>query len=113
MNSYNSGSILHHKDISIVWIEEHAGYSHVWRCPEVGEKMIIIKDSPDGDEIKPFDLYCYEVIEKSKLLLSNKIKVKHIEIKQAVFNQEESNYQLYTKKRFEIFSFLKRKFKSK
>lgn len=112
MNGYNNGNILHHEDIRIVWIESHAGYSHVCRCPDVGEKIIIVSNSPDGDEVKPFDLYCYEVIEKSKSL-SNEIKLKRIEIKQAVFNQEENNYQFYIKKRWDIFSFLKRKVKSK
>ena len=111
MNDYNSGKILHHKDITILWIESHAGYSHVRRCPNVGEKIIIVSDSPDGNEVKPFDLYCYEVIEKREST-SIEIKLKRLEIKQAVFNQDENNYQFYIKERCNIFSFLRRKLKS-
>lgn len=111
-HGYNCGDILHHEDIRITWIESHAGYSHVRRCPDVGEKMIIVKDSPKGDELKPFDLYCYEVVEKRKVL-SNQIKLKRIEIKKAIFSKEENEYQLHTKERWDIFSFLKRNGKSK
>ena len=77
-----------------------------------GEKMIIIKDSPVGDELKPFDLYCYDVVEKRKVL-SNEIKLKRTEIKKAIFNQEENGYQLYVKECWNLFSFLKREDKSR
>lgn len=107
-----SGDILLHEDIEIVWIENHAGYSHVWRCPDVGEKMIIVKDSPVGDELEPFDLYCYKVLEKRKVL-SDEIKLKRIGIKKAIFIQQENNYQFYTKKRWNIISFFKREGKSR
>lgn len=108
MNGYDSGNILHHEDIRIVWIGGHAGHSHTWRCPDVGEEMVVISDSPDGDEIKPFTLYCYEVAQKRKSL-SNEIRLRLTGKRQAVFNQKEGCYQFYIKKRRGVFSFLKLK----
>ena len=110
MNGYNSGSILHHEYIRIMWIKEHAGYSHVLRCPDVGEKMIIVSNSPNGEEINPFDLYCYEVIGKNESF-TNEIKLKRIEIKQGVYNRERNKYQFHTKERWNIFSLFTRKSK--
>ena len=110
---YQNGDVLNNEVINITWITEHAGYSHTYRCPTIGEKMIIVKDSPDGDELKPFNLYCYEVIGEPNGFNYKKIEIKLIEIKQAIFNQEQNEYQLYIKERWDIFSFLKRKVKSK
>lgn len=110
MNGYNKGDILHHVDIRIGWVKSHAGYSHTFNCPNIGEKMVIIKDSPDMDKLKPFDLYCYEVVGK-KTIFSLDIELKRIDIKQAIFNKEENNYNLYTKKSRGIFSFFKKSIK--
>lgn len=103
-HKHNNGDILHHQDITITWIDSHAGYSHTSRCPNAGEKMVIISRSPDGTETKPFDIYCYDVTHKSKLS-SYEIKLKRTDIIQAIFNQEVNKYQFHNK-HSHIFSFL-------
>lgn len=112
-HKYQNGSVLHNPEINITWITEHAGYSHVYRCPEIGERMIIVGDSPDTDKLKPFDIYCYDVVAKPQSFGYQKIELKLIEVKQVIFNKEENIYQFYIKERWDIFSFLKRKVKSK
>ena len=97
MSGYTSGQILDKEDITITWIESHVGYSHTLRCPDIGEKIIIVNDSPRGNESKPLNLYCYEVIDK-KYFLGYTITLKKIELKQAVFNKEKNEYEFYTKR---------------
>ncbi len=105
------GDILLNGEIKITWIIEHAGYSHVFRCPEVGEKMIIIKDSPDVVKLDPLDIYCYNVIAKPSNSLFgftnyNHIELKLIDVKQVIFNKDKNEYEFYIKKRKRLFGLI-------
>ncbi len=97
-HNYHSGDILHNSNINITWIWQHHGYSHVLICPNVGEKMVVVKDSPGTEIDKIFCLYCYNVIEREDNVgLSTRIKLELIEVKEAIYNPIENTYQLYHK----------------
>jgi hypothetical protein len=96
-NGNTRGDVLLHEEINLTWIEPHAGYSHSFTCPQVGETMIIVKDSPHGDETKPFELYCYKVVGNHGFL-SRSLRLLRTEIKLAIFNHEAHRYEFYVKK---------------
>lgn len=114
-HDHNSGAdVLSHETINITWITEHAGYSHTNRCPDIGEKMLVLKDSPDIDRTKPFEMYCYQVIGEPRSYFFKDIELKLIEVKQAIFNKETGQFEFYTPPaRRNIFSFFSNKTRRK
>ena len=113
MSGALSGDILHLDKINITWIErDDDGYSHSPARPIVGDKIIVVEDSPNINITTPFDLYCFEVINvELGTSRSCYVYVNLIETKQAVFNKECSCYEFYNKNKWNIISWLKNEFK--
>jgi len=97
--NFRSGEdVLYHYIINLVWINQHVGYSHTTKCPEIGEKIVIIKDSPGTGCKGAFSMYCYEVIEdeyKESSTFSTRLKLGLIEIREVIFNEELGSYEFY------------------
>lgn len=89
MDDKTGKDVLHNENIQIVWFDDHSSHSS-GKCPDLGDKMVVVDYYYDSHESEPFDIYCYAVIEKPR---ANDVKLKRIEVKQAVFNKEENNYQ--------------------
>lgn len=104
--NFSSGDVLHNTEIDLTWIPEQAGYYHSDRCPNIGEKLVIVKDSPNTEKVKPFDLFCYEVIDKPKPRIYQYLKLKLIDVRQVIFNQEDGDYGFYIKPIGKFNSFL-------
>lgn len=91
-NNQYSGDILHNEQIELTLIQHHLGYSHNLRHIDVNDKIVIIEKSPSSDNVNRFKLNCYTVLSKSKLL-ANRISLKRIEIKQAIF--DKNKFKIY------------------
>ena len=99
MHNHRSGShVLDQGNIRITWIDSHARYSHTARCPEVGEKMVVVPDMPyDGRESSIFDIHCYEVIKRSDCAFSyNSIELKKIEVKKVKYDHTDSSFTFHS-----------------
>jgi hypothetical protein len=82
--------------IRIVWIAEHAGYSHTARVPKVGEFLVIKRDSPSlSDKDKEFDLYCYKVVPGESF--NSSVYLEKGSIRSAFFNTKTGKYQFTNK----------------
>lgn len=93
MKNGQSGDILHNEEISITWIEEHRGYSHSDKCPSKGDSIIIVKNSPDTNDRKPFYVYCYEVISQEyNIVSSSKIILKRTRDRKVRFDGNEYSF---------------------
>ncbi len=89
------------EQISLIWIEGHAGYSHSKTKPKLGGTICIIKSSPHSillDHRNPFDIYCYEATEMPKNFGTDKFILTRLEIKQAILNVKTMEYEPYTPK---------------
>lgn len=96
-----SGDVLLKDGLELTWIDEHGGFSHSGMCPNVGGKIMILKNSAGThhpNESTPFKIYCYEVISNKKIMIYNTIFLKFIEVKECVFNEQENKYEFYTHK---------------
>lgn len=109
-HNYQSGSVLVHENLDLTWCDEQSGYCHSRSCPNLGDKIVVINGSSNPEQIKPFDLYCYVVVEKRKSLF-DKIKIKRVEIKQVIFNWNIGEYEFYQKKNYNPFKFINQIFK--
>lgn len=108
-NGCQTGDILHIPKLNISWLPSHKGYAGTSICPKVGDKMIIIKDSPDMEKLEPFILYCYEVMGRRNDITNTKvIYIQFLEIRTAVFNSKETAYEIYHKKQTTKKSFFKK-----
>lgn len=95
-----SGDVLLKDELELTWIDEHGGFSHSGMCPNVGGKIMILKDSAGThhpNELTSFKVYCYEVISKKEIFY-NRMELKFIEVKECVFNEQENKYEFYVHK---------------
>lgn len=95
MHKYENGDILHHREIRIRWFASAGGYYHSWQLPSPGEKMVIIENSPSGDELKKFAVYEYNVTSVKTDAFSNEILLSLIGIRPAIFNPAKNKYEFY------------------
>lgn len=104
----NGSEILNEKTLTITWLESQSGYCHSKKCPDIGDEIVIIKNSPGIRNLGPFKIYCYKVVNKQNYTPFKDIQIELTGIKKALFNKEQCNYKLQTKNSPGIFSFLKR-----
>jgi hypothetical protein len=101
-----NGKVLHNNILDLYWLSNHSGYSHTINRPKVGEKMVIINDSPDiywSTKQEPFYMYCYDVIDEPEVKYDfefPKLIIQLIEIKLVIYNKKIGKYQFYEKKSF-------------
>ncbi len=99
-----SGDILNNEYLTLSWVSQHAGYSHTLRSPNIGETMVIIKDSPSGEETEPFYIYCYQVAD-TILRVFEDFYLKLFDVRKVVFNKETDSYEI--KVPFNLISYIK------
>lgn len=84
-------------EYKLTWIHSHAGYSHTYKLPKVGDRIIIIDDSPDVNPLQEhrlnFKMKIMEVVNYS-YGLSDYLELKLLEIKNARFNKKLHKYEL-------------------
>ena len=78
--------------LGVIWLDCVDNYEHTFNCPEVGDKMVIVKGCPDILNLKEFDVHCYTVVSK-RTRSSSEIELKKIETKKAIFNKEKNKYE--------------------
>lgn len=96
-----SGDVLLEDGLELTWIDDHGGYGHSGMCPNVGDKVMILKDSAGThhpNELTPFKIYCYDVISQKETYIYKRMELKFVEVKECVFNEQENKYELYVHK---------------
>lgn len=96
MKDYTNGQFPLREATRLNWIDGHAGYSHSSRKPCVGERIILLSDSPDSENKKPFPAYIFErKTNNENDFLVRSINLKFIERVDIIF--QDNKYQLYIK----------------
>jgi len=88
----NGQDVLENNIIEVTWIPSQRGYNFGGKTPKVGEKMVIIEESPDINRTNVFDMYCYEVIEAIQDTFNESL-ISLIEVKKAKYNLEKQEYE--------------------
>jgi hypothetical protein len=101
MHDYRSGiGVVNEQILDITWIGDH-DWSHNWICPRVDQKVVITKFLDINDNIKPFKVHIFRVIEYTPGTFgsSDRIKVSRVETKEIVFCLEKNEYMFFTEEK--------------
>lgn len=96
-HKYDAKDSLNYKYIDIVWWSNRKGFTHSGVYPSKGEKMVVVRKSPDKGlhSKEPFRIYCYNVLDDNLEYHATEVKLENYDVKWAIFNLQTNQYELY------------------